>query len=59
MVLGAHHALCAFAVLGGAVVDMGADLGRTDEGYGLDIRVVADQVHRVDAAVDDVEHPLG
>ncbi|MNQ33243.1 hypothetical protein D3C85_466680 [compost metagenome] len=38
---------------------MGADLGRADEGHGLDVRVVADQVHRVDAAVDDVEYTLG
>ncbi|MNS90881.1 hypothetical protein D3C72_1249490 [compost metagenome] len=59
MVFRAHHALRALAVLGGAVVDVGADLGRADEGHGLDVRVVADQVHRVDAAVDDVEYTLG
>ncbi|MNO89743.1 hypothetical protein D3C76_812360 [compost metagenome] len=38
---------------------MGADLGRTHEGHGLDVRVVANQVHRIDATMDDVEHSLG
>ncbi|MNZ71769.1 hypothetical protein D3C78_901350 [compost metagenome] len=56
VVLGAHHALRALAVLRGAVVDVGADLGRADEGHRLDVRVIADQVDRLGAAVDHVEH---
>src|SRR3989344_1689665 len=59
VVLRAHHALCAFAVLRGAVVDVSADLGRTHEGHGLDVRMITNQVHRIDAAVDDVEYALG
>lgn len=35
---------------------MGADRGRADEGHGLDVRVIAEQVDRLGTAVDDVEH---
>ncbi len=56
VILRAHHALHALAGLAGAVVDVGADPGRANEGHRLDIRVIADHVHRIGAAVDDVEH---
>ncbi len=56
MILGAHHALRALAVLRGEVVDMRADRGRADEGDGHDVRVAAQRVDRALAAVDDVEH---
>ncbi|MNZ45270.1 hypothetical protein D3C78_629200 [compost metagenome] len=56
VVLRAHHALHALAGLRGPVVDVGADAGRTDEGHRLDIRMVADSVHRIGATVDHVQH---
>src|SRR5690606_6082060 len=55
----AHHALHTLAGLAGAVVDVGADMGRADEGYGLDVRVVAHGIYSVHAAMDDVQHARG
>src|SRR2546427_2745929 len=40
----------------GAVVDVGADAGGTDERHGLDVRVIADRVDHFLATVDDVQH---
>ena len=56
MILGAHHALHALAVLRREVVDMRADVGRADEGDCGDVRMGAQGVDRALAAVDDVEH---
>ena len=35
---------------------MGADLGRADEGHGLDVGVVTNGIHHVFAAVDHIQH---
>eukprot|EP01022_Parablepharisma_sp_SALTPOND_P009847 TRINITY_DN14066_c0_g1_i1.p1 TRINITY_DN14066_c0_g1~~TRINITY_DN14066_c0_g1_i1.p1 ORF type:complete len:1308 (-),score=476.92 TRINITY_DN14066_c0_g1_i1:655-4578(-) len=56
VVLGAHHALGALAGFAGTTVDVGADMGGADEGDRLDIRMVADHVGHVRAAMHHVEH---
>ncbi|MDF9754931.1 hypothetical protein OKW51_001894 [Pseudomonas hunanensis] len=56
VVLGAHHRLHALAVLAAQVVDVGADLGRANERDRLDIRVGADAIDHLLAAMHHVEH---
>ena len=59
MVLGAHHALHALTGQAGAVVDVRAHAGGTDKADGLDVLVVADAVHDVNAAMHHVQHASG
>ena len=55
VILGAHHALHALAVLRGEVVDVRAHGGRADEGDGGDVGVRAQRVDGALAAMDDVQ----
>ena len=56
MILGAHHRLAALAGGRGAVVDLGADAGRADEGHRLDVGMLAQAVGDIRTAMDHVQH---
>src|SRR6478672_7146819 len=59
VVLGAAHGLDAFPVRRAGLVDVGGDVGRTDEADGVDLRMGQDGVDRRLVAVDDVQHAGG
>ena len=56
VILGAHHALRAFAVIAGEFVNVLADVARTDERHRLDFRVRTQRINRFLAAVNDIKH---
>ncbi|MNC26479.1 hypothetical protein D3C75_746110 [compost metagenome] len=56
MVLCTHHALCTLAIKNGAVIDMGPNLSRTNKRHRLDVRVITNQVNRIDSTVNHVEY---
>lgn len=56
VVLRAHHRLDALAVLAREVVDVRADRRRADERHRLDIRMRAERIDHLFAAMHDVEH---
>jgi len=58
VVLSRHVRLDTLAILGTAVVDVAASLVRTDEGDGLDVVVVAQEVDGVDGTVNDVDNTI-
>ena len=56
VVLGTHHALRTLAVITGEFVYVFTDVARSDERHCLDIRMCAECIDSLFAAVDDVQH---
>ena len=58
LTLGSHIRLHSLAILSSSIVDVFASSVRADEGNSFDQGLVADEVNRIDAAMDYVQNTL-